>query len=228
MAHNRTPSYEHLLNPEDENRGPFRLGLLAAVAVHLVVFAITFPTFARPEMPETPRPSDRFELRPVVWEKPQPPVIQPQPPASPQAPPVPVPWEPTIIERRTEPVEIAPPLPFSPVVEPGPPPLPPPPTPAPTPLRAGIDVDPPVAIHRVDPRYTETARRIRFEGAVILSLLIDTDGRVADVTVLRGLPFGLTESAVTAARQWLFEPCTFNDKPVSVRMTLTVHFRIAS
>jgi TonB family protein len=58
--------------------------------------------------------------------------------------------------------------------------------------------------------------------------LIDTEGRVANINVLRGLPFGLTENAVSAARQWLFEPCTLNGDPVSVRMTLTVRFNIAS
>ena len=63
---------------------------------------------------------------------------------------------------------------------------------------------------------------------MVLSLLIDTNGRVTDVSVLRGLRFGLTENAVSAARQWLFEPCIYNEKPVSVCMTLTVHFRIAS
>ena len=228
MAVRKDPSYVHLLAPDRESSSSFRIGLLAAVAVHMVVFAITFPTFARPEPPEPPRRHPPIVLRPVVWEKPQPQIVQPQPPVSPEAPVVPVPWEPKIIRRHAEQIEITPPELWSPIVEPGPLPRPAPPDPAPTPVRAGIDVDPPKAILRIEPRYTETARRIRYEGAVILSLLIDTEGRVADVTVLRGLPFGLTESAVTAARQWLFEPCTFNDQPVKVRMTLTVHFRIAS
>jgi TonB family protein len=93
---------------------------------------------------------------------------------------------------------------------------------------AGIDVEPPRVVQRVEPRYTDPAIHVRQEGAVILSLLIDTRGRVADITVLRGLPFGLTENAVEAVGQWLFEPCTVNGKPVSVRYTLTVRFRLES
>ena len=95
-------------------------------------------------------------------------------------------------------------------------------------VKAGIDIDPPRALHRIQPQYTEAARRIRFEGAVVLSLLIDSEGRVAEIEVLSALPFGLTENAVSAVRQWLFEPCTYNERPVSVRMILTVRFNIAS
>ena len=95
-------------------------------------------------------------------------------------------------------------------------------------VEAYIHVNPPSVIHRVKPRYTGTAKKLGIEGAVVMSLLIDTDGRVVDLTVLRSLPFGLTQNAVEAVRQWLFEPCTFNDRPVRVRYTLTVVFRLNS
>jgi protein TonB len=93
---------------------------------------------------------------------------------------------------------------------------------------AYIDVKPPAAIRRVEPRYTGTARKVGIEGTVVLSLLIDTDGRVTDITVLRSLPFGLSQNAVEAVRQWLFEPCTFNGEPVRVRHALSVVFRLES
>ncbi len=138
-----------------------------------------------------------------------------------------MPFEPTIVREEDETVEESETQPIAIPVTIEPPP-PPEVVSGPTTVRVGVEIEAPRVIHRVEPRYTETARKICVEGVVVLSLLIDTDGRVADITVLRGLPFGLTENAVSAARQWQFEPCTFNGNPVNVRYTLTVRFRIAS
>lgn len=230
MAKNNIPahtaSYEHLFVPDHNSGDSFRLGLLAALMIHVVIFAITWPTFARTQDVRQTRVI-ACRLQPVKFVEPPPPEQRftvpprrvPIPDPDPQGP------EPII---RSEPE--AAPIDFPKEVLPFFPEAPPTEEESAIPgvFRAGIEVEPPRTLHRVEPLYTETARKIRFEGAVILSLLIDTKGRVADVTVLRGLPFGLTESAVAAASQWLFEPCTFNDKPVSVRMTLTVRFSIAS
>jgi TonB family protein len=62
---------------------------------------------------------------------------------------------------------------------------------------------------------------------VVLKLLIGTDGRVESVEVLRSLPLGLTESAVDAARQWVFEPSTYNGRATAVEYILTVRFSLA-
>ena len=90
----------------------------------------------------------------------------------------------------------------------------------------GVDIEAPRVIEKIEPRYTETARRAGVQGAVILDLVIDTAGRVESVTVLRGLPLGLTKSAVEAVEQWRFEPSVYNNHPVSVRYILTVHFHL--
>src|SRR5215212_1383299 len=80
-------------------------------------------------------------------------------------------------------------------------------------------------VRRVDPFYPEEARKARTTGAVKLDVLIDTDGNVADVTVLQGVPDGLTEAAVTAARQWKFEPVVMEGHAVPVLFQLTIAFR---
>lgn len=88
-------------------------------------------------------------------------------------------------------------------------------------------MQPPALVHEVEPRYTEPARRAHLEGAVILSLTIGRSGRVEEIEVLRGLALGLTEAAVTAARQWVFEPSTVRGEPVRVQYILTVRFSLS-
>ena len=90
----------------------------------------------------------------------------------------------------------------------------------------GVDIDEPTIIYKVEPRYTQPAIQGRVQGAVILDLIIDTEGRVESVKVLRGLALGLTKSAVDAVEQWRFEASTYNQKPVRVRYILTVHFNL--
>lgn len=84
----------------------------------------------------------------------------------------------------------------------------------------------PVAIERVQPVYTESARRARIQGTVIVETIVDSAGRVTPLRVLKSLPMGLSEAAVDAVSQWRFEPATLHGLPVSVYFTLTVRFEI--
>jgi protein TonB len=94
------------------------------------------------------------------------------------------------------------------------------------PYRVGGDVKAPVATYRVEPTYTEEARRERIGGIVILETLIDRNGVVKDVTILKPLPAGLSEAAVDAVKQWTFKPGTLDGQPVDVVFNLTVNFKI--
>ena len=93
------------------------------------------------------------------------------------------------------------------------------------PYRVGGDVKAPVVIKRVEPKYTEAAKRDRIAGIAILEAVITRDGDVRDVTVLKGLPGGLSESAADAVMQWKFRPGTCKGEPVDVIFNLTVNFR---
>ena len=108
-----------------------------------------------------------------------------------------------------------------------PPPPPPPPPPEPKeegPLRVGGDVKAPVATHRPEPRYTDTARKAHLTGVVVVEATIDKNGNVDGVKVLKGLDLGLTEQAIEAVKQWKFRPGTLNGEPVDVLFNLTVNF----
>lgn len=96
------------------------------------------------------------------------------------------------------------------------------------PLRVGGDVKAPRISNKVDPEYTEVARRARVQGIVILEAIIDKQGNVDNVKVIRGLPMGLSESAVQAVKRWKFRPGTMNGRPVDVIFNLTVNFRLGA
>ena len=96
------------------------------------------------------------------------------------------------------------------------------------PYRVGGDVKAPVVINRVEPVYPEEARKARIMGIVIVEAIIDQNGVVKDVEVLKPLPFGLDQAAVDAVKQWTFKPATLNGQPVAVRFNLTINFRLST
>jgi|GEM_PF-6086141 len=94
------------------------------------------------------------------------------------------------------------------------------------PYRAGGDVKAPVAIRRVEPHYPADARDARVQGIVVLETVVNKEGRITSVNVLKPLPSGLSEAAVDAVRRWEFKPGTRNGEPVDVIFNLTLNFRL--
>ncbi len=92
-------------------------------------------------------------------------------------------------------------------------------------MRVGGLITRPQRIHEVAPIYPPVARAARVEGTVILEALIDADGTVRDVRVLRSQPL-LDGAAVDAVRQWRFTPTQLNGEAVPVVMTVTVTFSL--
>lgn len=219
----------YLVEDPRERRG-LRLALVAAVACHLPLLLLPDlggPAAAAPEVEEP----EAIVLRTTRF---RPPVVPPTPPE--RRPPreeravrVPVP-DPTPTEPEPlRELELPPidPLPENVVVIP-PPPAPPAPEAAPPEvLRVGGVIARPRQLHAPRPAYTEAARRARIEGTVILEVCLDEHGRVGEVSVLRGQPFGLTESAVAAVSRWRYEPARLGGRAVPVRMTVSVHFELS-
>jgi protein TonB len=86
----------------------------------------------------------------------------------------------------------------------------------------------PKVISDAKPAYTATAMRAKVEGTVILSAVVEKDGTVGDVKVLRALDAGLDEEAIRAAKLWRFVPGTKDGKPVPVEVTLELTFTLRS
>ena len=91
------------------------------------------------------------------------------------------------------------------------------------PARAGGEVREATRIVYVEPVYPEIAKRAGVSGVVILEAVIDPNGNVTDVNVLRSIPL-LDEAAMDAVRQWKYQPALLNGVPVPVVMTVTVNF----
>lgn len=95
-----------------------------------------------------------------------------------------------------------------------------------TPVRVGGNVKAPVAVTRVEPIYTQPARKARIQGFVVIEAVIDRQGNVTEARVLKPLPLGLDLAALEAVKRWKFRPGTLNGQPVPVYYNLTVNFQL--
>jgi protein TonB len=98
------------------------------------------------------------------------------------------------------------------------------------PLFAGVGTTLPVRIEGsyVKPVYPELARLARVESDVILQAVIECNGSVGDVVVLRcsSIGFGFEDAAVNAVEQWRYEPARQDGRPVAVYFTILVDFSL--
>lgn len=105
----------------------------------------------------------------------------------------------------------------------------PPPPPAARPthevLRVGGDVKEPQVIYAPQPAYPVLARTGRVEGTVIIDAVIDETGRVVQERAISG-PALLMKAALDAVSQWRYQPTILDGQPVSIRMHVTVKFRL--
>lgn len=200
-----------------------RWPLVVAVAFHAVLLMLQLPAStlieAEPEVRErvTLLPPPRFEPPQPEPERLEPPIERRQ------AIPDPTPDDPEPLFEEVE-IETHLELPSPDRIfefPEGPPPLP-----DPGPMLIRGDIEAPVALDKVQPKYPEIARKVRRQGVVVVKAVIDTDGRVVDAKILKSLGFGLDEAALEAALQWRFTPATLHGKPVPVYMNLSVIFNM--
>jgi TonB family protein len=81
-------------------------------------------------------------------------------------------------------------------------------------------------ISKPEPQYTEDARKNQITGTVVLKVVFASNGTVSNIRTVSGLPHGLTEKAITAARQIKFVPATKDGHPVSMWMQLEYNFNL--
>jgi periplasmic protein TonB len=90
----------------------------------------------------------------------------------------------------------------------------------------GGGVRPPRPIYRVEPEFSEEARRNKLQGVVILKLVITKEGKPEEIKVQRSLGMGLDEKAIEAVKQWRFAPGSKDGQPVPVEVSMEVSFRL--
>ncbi len=93
-------------------------------------------------------------------------------------------------------------------------------------FRIGGGVSAPVPIYKVEPEYSEEARKAKYQGTVVLAIVVDETGKVTNVRVIRPLGMGLDEKAIEAVTKWRFRPGYKDGKPVPVMANVEVNFRL--
>lgn len=92
--------------------------------------------------------------------------------------------------------------------------------------RIGGGVSPPSVLSKVEPEYSEEARKAKWQGTVVLQLVVDEHGLPRDMKVTRSLGLGLDQKAIEAVGKWRFKPGMKDGKPVPVIATIEVNFRL--
>jgi protein TonB len=93
-------------------------------------------------------------------------------------------------------------------------------------MHAGGVQQGPKLIYKVDPDFSEEARKAKFSGDVQVYLIVDEKGMPTHVRVVRGAGMGLDEKAVEAVRQYRFKPAMQDGKPVTVDLYINVTFEV--
>ena len=81
-------------------------------------------------------------------------------------------------------------------------------------------------ISKPEPEYTNKARSKQITGTIVLKCIFAADGTVVNIYVYAGLPYGLTEKAIEAARKIKFVPATKDGRNVSMWMQLEYNFNL--
>jgi periplasmic protein TonB len=84
----------------------------------------------------------------------------------------------------------------------------------------------PVLLFKVEPEFSEEARKAKHQGVVILSGEVDTNGKLRNVRVVQGLGLGLDEKAMEAVKQWKFRPGYQDGRPVVAAAIIEVNFHL--
>lgn len=92
--------------------------------------------------------------------------------------------------------------------------------------QVGGGVSAPQLIFAPDPEFSDEARRAKYQGVCVVSLVVDAQGRPQQVRVQRALGMGLDEKAIEAVRQYKFKPAYFKGQAVPVNISIEVNFRI--
>jgi len=90
----------------------------------------------------------------------------------------------------------------------------------------GGGVSPPRAIFSPDPEYSEEARKAKYQGTVVVWIVVGPDGRVHEAKVQRSIGLGLDEKALEAVKLWKFDPALKDGRAVPVAVSVEVNFHL--
>jgi TonB family protein len=91
-------------------------------------------------------------------------------------------------------------------------------------VRDGVKAPKPT--YTPEPEFSEEARRAKFQGVVIVSIIVDETGNVSRVRLDRPLGMGLDDNAMQRVKTWRFDPAKLEGQPVAVEMRIEVAFNL--
>jgi periplasmic protein TonB len=90
----------------------------------------------------------------------------------------------------------------------------------------GGDVSAPIPILTPEAEFSDEARRAKYQGVCMISVIIDAHGNPQNPRILHSLGMGLDEKALEAVRKYRFKPAMRQGRPVPVRIAVAVDFRL--
>jgi TonB family protein len=91
----------------------------------------------------------------------------------------------------------------------------------------GGGVSAPVPLNSVEAEFSDEARRAKYQGVCLISLIVDAQGNPQNPRVVRALGMGLDEKALEAVKKYKFKPAMKEGRtPVPVMITVEVNFRL--
>lgn len=93
-------------------------------------------------------------------------------------------------------------------------------------FRVGGGVTQPQLVYKVEPEYSEEARKAKYSGVVVLYVEVEPGGKARNIRVVKGIGLGLDEKAIEAVAKWRFKPGLKDGRAVTVAATIEVNFRL--
>jgi TonB family protein len=84
----------------------------------------------------------------------------------------------------------------------------------------------PKAVYQPAPEYADGPRRKKIQGDVLVSMIVNADGKVRDTQVVHGLDKDLDRKALECVNKWKFDPATKDGQPVAMRLIVQVNFHL--
>lgn len=81
-------------------------------------------------------------------------------------------------------------------------------------------------VSKVAPDYPADAKQARIQGTVVMRIIVDKEGNVANLQLISGHPI-LAPAAIDAVKQWKYRPYLLNGMPVEIETQVTVNFTLA-